>query len=179
MHIIAGELKSRIIKTHKSQKVRPTTGRVRQTLFDLLSTRFCFEGARCLDLFAGSGILGFEAISRGAERVTFIDSSALTVKTILSSASSLSVSERVAVLKMNALSFLIQTTDVYDLIFCDPPYAFKEDQLIIDRILDRKLLSENGYFILEHPKSKSFENHQNCEFTKQFGTTSLSFFSCS
>jgi len=176
MHIIAGALKSRVIKTHKSHKVRPTTGRVRQTLFDLLSTRLYFEGARVLDLFAGSGILGFEALSRGAEFTLFIDKSPIAIKSIQASAADFDVSERIEARKMNALSFLANTTETFNLIFCDPPYAFEHDKDIIDGIFQRHILKQEGYFVYEHPKNKSYESHPCFAFEKNFGITSLSFF---
>ena len=176
MQIIAGSFKSRIVKTHKSHKVRPTTGRVRQTLFDLLSTRLYFEGAQVLDMFAGSGILGFEALSRGAEFAVFIDKSPIAIKTIRASAEDLRISERVEAKKMNAIDFLANTTDSFDVIFCDPPYAFEHDQRIIDTVFERNFLNSGGYFVYEHPKNKSYETLPNFAFDKHFGTTSLSFF---
>ncbi|ACF13664.1 methyltransferase [Chloroherpeton thalassium ATCC 35110] len=176
MRIIAGKYKSRVIQTVSSHTVRPTTGRVRQTIFDLLAHRFDFEAAHVLDLFAGSGILGFEALSRGAEHATFVEQDAKTLKTLTASAAALSVEHQTNLLRTDAFRFLQKTTDSFDLIFCDPPYRLEKLEQLAKLVFEKRLLKEHGFFILEHHSSLSFAQEPYFDFEKTFGTTHVSFF---
>jgi len=177
MRIIAGKYKSRVIQTVSSHTVRPTTGRVRQTIFDLLAHRFDFDDAQALDLFAGSGILGFEALSRGAQQVCFIEQDFKTVRTIKASIDGLAVQKQTSVVRLDALRFLQKANDSFDLILCDPPYRYEKISQIPNLIFEKRILKENGFFILEHHTSLSFTQVPFFDFEKTFGTTRVSFFS--
>ncbi|MCS7012685.1 MAG: 16S rRNA (guanine(966)-N(2))-methyltransferase RsmD [Chloroherpetonaceae bacterium] len=177
MRIIAGKLKRRTVRTISSQDVRPTTDRVRQTLFDTLAARIDFENLYVLDLFAGSGILGIEALSRGAAFCTFVEHLPEAARAIQQSLAAFSLSAQAKVWRIDAMHFLDKTTEQYDLIFADPPYKFSAHHRLLEKIFSRNLLREGGYLVLEHHRSQQFAMHREFELQKTFGTTVLSFFS--
>ena len=120
MRIIAGKWRGRVIEAPPGQATRPTADRVRETLFSMLASRLgSFEDLRVADLFAGSGALGFEAISRGAASATFVESDAKAAAIIRRNGEKLSAS--VQVLGSSALA--LPRSQPFDLVFADPPYA--------------------------------------------------------
>lgn len=120
IRIGGGEWRSRLIKvTDHIEGLRPTPDRVRMTLFNWLGQDL--TGLRCLDLFAGTGILGFEAASRGAQWVTLVEQNPRVFATLRESANSLG-NERLELLRADALKFAAGATKPYDLVFLDPPY---------------------------------------------------------
>jgi 16S rRNA (guanine966-N2)-methyltransferase len=131
LRIIGGEYRSRIVAFDPGTPVRPTPDRVRQTLFDWLAP--VIEGARCLDLFAGSGALGLEALSRGASHVTFVESGAKQAAAIRAALATLGATARAEVRNEDALAFVaampaLSTVEggrshaLYDVAFLDPPF---------------------------------------------------------
>ena len=121
LRIIGGEFRSRIVDFDPGAGVRPTPDRVRQTLFDWLAPRMA--GARCLDLFAGSGALGLEALSRGAAHVTFVETAAAQAGAIRRALDRLGCAARAEVAQADALGFLRTTGQaVYDVAFLAPPF---------------------------------------------------------
>ena len=124
MRIIAGEWRGRRIDAPEGATTRPTADRVRETLFSMLASRIgSFEGLRVADLFAGSGALGFEALSRGAGLACFVESDARASAAIRANGRALSADERMQVIPGSALS--LPKSDPFDLIFADPPYGQK------------------------------------------------------
>ena len=122
MRIIAGAWRGRTIDAAPGPATRPTADRVRETLFSMLVSRLgAFDDLRVADLFAGSGTLGFEALSRGAAEVTFVETDPKSVAIIRSNAEKLGAGERVRVRPASALA--LPPADPFDLIFADPPYA--------------------------------------------------------
>jgi 16S rRNA (guanine966-N2)-methyltransferase len=121
LRIIGGQWRSRLIEFDAAEGVRPTPDRVRQTLFDWLAP--LIEGASTLDLFAGSGALGFEALSRGAARASFVEQGARQAAAIRAAAAKLAAGARAEVVQSEALAWLRGTAQRYDLVFLDPPYA--------------------------------------------------------
>lgn len=172
MRIISGHLKSRTINVPKSVKnLRPTTDRARETLFNLLASRFDLSGRLILDLFCGSGSLGLECLSRGSARCTFVD---LYPETVRSNISNLSLGECAKVVKGDAVRFLKSAdTDEFDLIFADPPYEYKGYDGLLDAAAALKAV-----IILEHSdKFSPQEKHSKCLFLrKEVGLAIFSFF---
>ena len=119
LRIIGGEWRSRIITFPDEQGLRPTTDRVRETLFNWLGQTL--EGKTCLDLFGGSGALGFEAHSRGARGVTMIERHPKVFTALRENAAKLQAT-RMTLVQDDALAWLTRTRDVYDVIFLDPPF---------------------------------------------------------
>ncbi len=176
MRIIAGKFRSRRLKTIDSTIVRPTTDRARQTIFDVLSARMNFENARALDCFAGSGLLGFEALSRGAEAVTFVEQNAQAARHILESIRLLKVESQAELRVTDVMRFIAETTERYHLIFADPPYDFRLYDKFLRKIFERNLILPEGYLVLEHHAREKFETSEHFRFHKNFGATVVSFF---
>ena len=180
MRIISGELGGRWIKGGgKRSSLRPTSNRVKETLFDILGERV--SGAKVLDLFAGTGNLGLEALSRGARESTFIDSSPSSVKIIRENIDHLGISTRSRVLQGDAsilLRRLHRWDERFDLIFADPPYPIGITQKILNQIAYS--LPPGGIFILQHHKKVLPEADSECGIRKirerQFGETVLTFY---
>lgn len=120
VRIIAGQWRSRLVKFPPAAQLRPTPDRVRETLFNWLGQRL--DGLACVDLFAGSGALGFEALSRGAARVVMVESDRDVAAALRESARSLGA-EGAEVLQRDALKYLEQPGESFDVAFVDPPYA--------------------------------------------------------
>lgn len=176
MRIIAGKYKRRLIGTVDSLEVRPTTDRVRETVFNLLTHRFEFDGAVVLDLFAGSGSLGFEALSRGAKRVTFVEQQAAVAAMLQVSIEKLGVQSETLLVRQDAVRFIQAATQPFDLIFIDPPYKSGVHLGVVNALFERRLLSERGYLVLEHHESETYDAHPHFSFSKNFGLTTMSFF---
>lgn len=176
MRIIAGKFRSRRLKTIDSPIVRPTTDRVRQTIFDVLTVRIDFENTNVLDCFAGSGLLGFEAISRGASQVVFVEQHPKVAAYISNSIRLLQLETQAKLHLTDAMRFVNETVEPYHLIFADPPYTFKHYDKFLQDVFERRLLLPNGYLVLEHSNRHSFVSHERFAFQKNFGTTVVSFF---
>lgn len=177
MRVVGGEFRSRKLKEVKSDKTRPTTDRNKEALFNIIGQ--FFDGEVFLDLFAGSGALGIEAISRGAGHVDFLDSQSLACKTIQENLSSLKVSKGYKIHKQDAFSFLNKTNIKYDFIICDPPYALGKYQEILNIIVTRQLLNNGGIIVFEADKQTILPENENNVYKykeKLFGNTKFGFY---
>lgn len=142
MRIIAGEFKGRTLKSTTGPGFRPAMGKVREALFSILEARgLVFEGCRALDLFAGGGSLGFEALSRGAERVVFVEKAAYAVKVLEANAALLGLApERAGIIQGDVLKALAGPPErPFDLVFIDPPYELR----VFDKVL--QALMKHGW----------------------------------
>jgi len=180
MRVIAGAFKGRNLKSPPSMQVRPTSDRLRETLFNVIAAHV--PDARFLDLCAGSGAVGIEALSRGAAHATFVDRSRRSCQLIESNLELCRVPEdQRDIYCSEASEFLRQWDgDKWDLIFFDPPY--KEDYLKTLQILGSgKLLNENGLVIAEHHHKtelpESIGSLTRTRILKQ-GDSALSFYVC-
>lgn len=117
MRVVAGSFKGRRLMAPRGTRTRPTADRVREALFSMLGD---VAGTRVLDLYAGSGALGIEALSRGAESATFVDRDQRAAVAIERNLASVGVDA--AVVRQDVLRFLTRAEGAYDLVFCDPPY---------------------------------------------------------
>ena len=120
MRIIGGAWRRRVLKFPDSEGLRPTPDRVRATLFNWLGQEL--NGLHCLDLFAGSGALGFEAASRGAARVVMIEETPRVIAALRENAEMLENPPQIEIIRRDALQYLASTKAKFDLIFLDPPY---------------------------------------------------------
>jgi 16S rRNA (guanine966-N2)-methyltransferase len=180
MRIISGTYGGRILGS-VPDGVRPATDRVRGMIFNVLQNRLQLEGINVLDIFAGSGSLGFEAISRGAERCTFVDDQPGVVDIIRQNAASLGCADVCTVARADAFLFLRQACGLHHLIFADPPYAATETPSIPAIIAGRKILAEDGYLIIEHSTRTAFpaSPRYRTVLVKEAGATRVSFFQVS
>jgi 16S rRNA (guanine966-N2)-methyltransferase len=119
MRVVAGEFKGRRLAAPRGTRTRPTADRVREALFSMLGD---VSDARVLDLYAGSGALGIEALSRGAESATFVERDARAAAVIERNLAALGLDQ--PVVRQDALRFVARAEGTYDLVFCDPPYDF-------------------------------------------------------
>lgn len=184
MRIIAGKYRGRNLKSPPSLEVRPTSDRLRETLFNVLAPRI--DGARFLDLCAGSGAVGIEALSRGANDVTFVDKSRKMCELVEANLDLCRVpEEQTEVVLAEAASYLArrskQKVAPLDIVFFDPPYA--TDYLQVLALLggnSGKLLAEDGLLVVEHHHknrlSDELEGIIRSRILKQ-GDSALSFFS--
>ncbi|MDA8282027.1 MAG: RsmD family RNA methyltransferase [Actinomycetota bacterium] len=126
MRVIGGTARGRPLRAPRTAAVRPTSDRVREAIFDVLGSLGAVEGAAVCDLFAGSGALGIEALSRGAASVTFVESAPAAVAALQANLTSTGFAGRaeVRVVRRDARTFLATIPTAYDLVLADPPYAF-------------------------------------------------------
>lgn len=156
MRIIGGKFRSRVLSEFPGEDVRPTSDRAKESLFNILSLKL--YGARVLDLFAGSGSLGLESLSRGAKEVVFNDFSKESLAIVKKNLAALKIpvnGEKAKVMQSDYLSCLSMMRGKFDLIFLDPPYRFDYGQKALEAIAQKGLLSENGIAIYE--RDRAFE----------------------
>lgn len=148
MRIIAGEWRGRPIEAPPGRGTRPTADRVRETLFSMLASRIgSFEELRVADLFAGSGALGLEALSRGAASATFVESDASARAAIRRNAGKLDAGTRVLIIAGSALQ--LPRSDPFDLIFADPPYSEGSGSAVVRSVLSAGWLAGGGWLSVE------------------------------
>lgn len=150
MRIIAGNFKGRTIKSVPGKETRPTSDKIKEAIFHKLGP--FFNGGNCLDLFAGSGSLGIEAISRGMEQVTFVEKSNQAYRVIQQNVKSLSIDEQADMLRMDAfraLPLLKKQGKKYDLILIDPPYEKVSYPKVLETIQQEDLLTDNSQVYVE------------------------------
>ena len=156
-------------------KARPTTDFAREGLFNVLANTWEFEDLAVLDLFAGTGSIGFEFASRGAGRVDMVEKESKNSNLLHKSIASLSA-EKVRVIHSDVLKYIRYCSFQYDIIFADPPYDLDILPEIPDRLFQADILEEEGWFILEHGSSQTFSSHTNYQKTKKYGSVHFSFF---
>ena len=153
MRIIAGQYKGRRLRTLSGQQLRPTSDRLRETLFNILQSRI--EDASFLDVFAGSGAIGIEALSRGAKRAVFIESARRAVPMLEENIEHCEIGDSARVIPRDAiaaLKFLASGGDRFDIIYIDPPYESDLYEPVLRLIAERKILADDGIVITERRK---------------------------
>lgn len=156
MRIVGGSARGRVIESVPGDSTRPTGDRVRQSLFDLLGQR-C-DGLVVLDLYAGTGALSLEALSRGAGRAVLVESGKQAAQAITENLSKLGFQERARLVRdevMRALGRLAAQGEKFDLIFSDPPYALLAAQGTLEAVVRLGLLNPGGRLVLEHGKKEA------------------------
>jgi 16S rRNA (guanine966-N2)-methyltransferase len=162
MRIIAGEFRGRTIKFPKSKLVRPTTDKNKEAIFNMLNNYINFDSIKACDIYAGSGSLGLEALSRGAEEVHFVEKNFHVQKMLRENIRSLNSEDYCRVLNMTALKFSSLTEhDTYDLILLDPSF-FKDDiHQVVENIFQNGFLNKDGIMLIERSiqtKEKDIKN---------------------
>ena len=144
----------------------------------MLQNRLNLNNASVLDLFAGSGSLGFEALSRGASMVVFVDATARVLDVLERNAISLGCLDTCEIIQADANEYISKARDQFDLIFADPPYAYDITTNIPIKVFGRKLLKKEGFLIIEHDKKTSFAVSSLYQSTerREFGNTHVTFF---
>ncbi len=180
MRVIGGNAKGRRLKVPKGRTLRPTAARVKEALFNILPHDL--SGLSALDLFAGTGNVSVEALSRGARAATLVEVSAQTGRVIRDNLNSLGVADRCRVLGMpvdRALRTLERQHEAFDLIFIDPPYGQKLVERTLTIIAQSSLLRELGVIVAEHSVRDPVGDRYGdlaLRDRRRYGDTMLSFF---
>jgi 16S rRNA (guanine966-N2)-methyltransferase len=178
MRIISGNFKSRkIFSDSRTSKIRPTSDRARETLFNILTNKIELNDTQVLDLFSGTGSFGFETISRGADFCTFVDLTSLSRSLISKTADSFNCSDNIEFIKSDSLIYLSKVHSEFDIIFADPPYNYK----YYNKLIDLVLIQTFKIFIIEHDEhfndnDKLIVNSIIKSETKIVGNTYFTFF---
>ena len=153
MRVITGSARGMTLRTLEGDNVRPTTDKVKEAIFSAI--QFDIEGRRILDLFAGSGQLGIEALSRGAESATFVDADKNAVKIVKENLAKTKLDSRASVAQTDSIAFLTMTDKIFDIAFVDPPYGIGLLQKALSKI--SKNIADGGMVICEHPFKEELE----------------------
>ena len=162
MRVISGNARGRKLVSLEGNNTRPTLDRVKEALFNII--QFDIADKTVLDLFAGSGAIGIEAISRGAKFATFCDNSREAIEIIKTNVKNTRCSDKALILEQDftrALKYLAKNDKKFDIIYLDPPYKTKLANTAIDIILELNLLSKDGIIILETDDTNKEEEIRN------------------
>ena len=151
MRVITGTARGRKLKEPENYDVRPTTDRVKESMFNII--QFDIEGRRVLDLLAGTGQLGIEALSRGAAHAVFTDDSPVSVKTVIENVKTTGFEKVSSVIQCDAIAY-IGRGEKFDIIFLDPPYDTKLLNIALEKIFEFDILKENGIIVCESRAEK-------------------------
>lgn len=175
MRIVGGLYKGRIFKPAKNFKARPTTDIAKEGLFNILENRYDFSNKSVLDIFSGSGSIGYEFVSRGCKEAVLVEKDFIHHRFIVEVSKTLGLNN-VKAFKSDAFAFLSRYQGHFDIIFADPPFDLKNFADVPDAVLDTQMLSENGLFIIEHPKEYDFSKHRFFKENRKYGKVNFSFF---
>jgi 16S rRNA (guanine966-N2)-methyltransferase len=169
VRIVAGEWRGRRLKVPAGAQVRPTADRVREAWMSIVGPEL--PGARVVDLFAGSGALGLEALSRGAEHVVFVESHQKSLATLRANAEVLGALDRCTIVRGDALRYAARLRGIeFDVAFADPPYAGGMARQLVDRWLEEPFSTVLG---VEHAASEKMPDEGD---TRRYGDTAVTFF---
>ena len=175
MRIISGKYKGKRITVPKQFRSRPTTDFSKGNLFNIISNYFDFKNISVLDLFAGTGSISFEFVSRGCREIDLVEADYKTYLFINKVIGSLNL-ERINPIKSDVFKFVKYCRKTYDIIFADPPYELQQIDILPSLIFENNLLKEKGWFILEHSKKHDFSTHSNYFDSRVYGSVNFSFF---
>lgn len=176
MRIITGKYGGRKINPpSKMPYTRPTTDVAKEGLFNIIENNISIAGIKTLDIFGGTGSISYELASRGAADLTIVEKDPKMFEFIKSKISEFKI-ENCKVVKSDVFKFLESCTQNFDFIFAGPPYALKNIDDLPRIIRQKKLLSEGGWFILEHTPANNYENETMFKKMRNYGTTVFSIF---
>lgn len=176
MRIISGHHRGKRIIAPKKLPVRPTTDRVKESLFNILNNHFDLERVRVLDLYAGTGNISYEFASRGAPSIVCVDIHGACVQFIAKTAERLGAP--IQTIRQAVLPFLKRNTETFDIIYADPPYDIDPGELktMIALVLEGSILKPGGWFILEHSKHLQLKDVAGMREQRRYGSSVLSIF---
>ena len=175
MRIIGGRYGGRRISPPAGLKARPTTDFAREGLFNVLNNRIDFESVTILDLFSGTGSIGFEFASRGAIEVHLIEQDHRHINGIKSIIREMGFTN-IKTVHIDVKGYLKICTYRYDVVFADPPYDISWLKGIPDLVFQSGVMKEDGIFILEHPRRMRFDDHKSFYEHRSYGGVNFSFF---
>jgi 16S rRNA (guanine966-N2)-methyltransferase len=175
MRIISGTLGGRVLHPPKGLPVRPTTDFAKTALFNILASRLDLEESGVLDLCCGTGSISFECASRGAKKITAVDSHFNCTKFVNDTAKAMGMANLQA-FKADIFKFIEKETHIYDLIFVDPPYEALWISQISDAVFQYKILSLNGILIVEHGSKTDLSVNKGFVEKRKYGNVNFSIF---
>ncbi len=175
MRIISGKYKGRRIIPPTKITARPTTDFAKESLFNLIENRISIDGIDVLDLFAGTGSIGIECISRGADSVVSVEKAHVQQNFIISTCKSLGI-DNLMLVRDDVFRYIKSYQRQFDLIFADPPYQLDTIPTLPDLIFEKELLKSGGWFIMEHSAKDDFSNHPHFVSHRRYGSVNFSFF---
>jgi 16S rRNA (guanine(966)-N(2))-methyltransferase RsmD len=175
IRIISGTHRSRVIHAPKNLPVRPTTDFAKESLFNILNNHFEFDEIKVLDLFAGTGNITYEFLSRECPDIISVDDNYTCTAFIKKTLEDLKL-PKARVIKTDAFSFLRNNLETYDVIFADPPYDLDKISQIAPLVFEKKLLRENGWLIVEHGPSTDLSMQEHFREKRKYGNVNFSIF---
>ncbi len=175
MRIIKGSLQRRLIHAPANLPVRPTTDLAKESLFNILENRLDLRDSKALDLFAGTGNISYELFSRGCAQVTAVDNNYRCVAFIRETASKFNMNKLV-VIKSDVFRFIPSVSQIYNLIFADPPYDFERYDELGKILINKDILSPEGWLVIEHPKQIDYSKIDGFVEKRRYGKVHFSFF---
>jgi len=175
MRIISGQFKGRRLQVPTNITARPTTDFAKEGLFNLLNNRIDFEGIDVLDLFAGTGSISIEFVSRDCKSVISIEQNERHSAFIRKVCNELKITN-LSLIKTDVFKFIDTCHAQFDMIFADPPYELVQLAQIPDLIFAKMLLKEDGLFVLEHSSKNNFDQHPHFVDHRNYGNVNFSFF---
>ena len=181
MRVVAGKYKGRHFEVPRTFKARPTTDFAKENLFNVLRSYIDFEddAPQALDLFAGTGSITLELLSRGCAHVTAVELDPLHIRFIHQFLTTLHAEADATVIRADVLRYLHKCPATYDFIFADPPYALPELSDLPNLIFSEEhssLLTPGGLFVLEHGKAQDFSSHPHFVDHRAYGSVNFSLF---
>lgn len=175
MRIISGSLKGRRLNPPANLPVRPTTDMAREGLFNILNNYIDYEDCTVMDLFSGTGAVAVEFVSRGVKEVTAVDINNACTEYIKMEAARLNL-KNLRVVRADVFDLLKRANRKFDIVFADPPYSLEGLASLPDLIFEHQVLTDDGIFILEHPREHSFEDHPHFWQHRNYGKVNFTFF---
>ncbi|MBO4525444.1 MAG: 16S rRNA (guanine(966)-N(2))-methyltransferase RsmD [Bacteroidales bacterium] len=175
MRVVSGIYRHRRFDVPRSFKARPTTDFAKENLFNVLTNRMDFEGATALDLFAGTGSISIEMLSRGCDRVVSVEKDRehyAFIKKVMETVRT----DKCLVVNGDVFKYLERCIEKFDLIFADPPYQLPELGRIPEIVLESDILKPDGIFVLEHGEKHDFKDNPRFREIRVYGSVHFSFF---
>ncbi len=176
MRIISGKFKGRQIKAPASLPVRPTTDYAKSGLFNILASRYNIKILEVADLFAGTGSITYELLSRGCEKIVAVDHHPSCIKFIRNTLDLLEANRNITAVQADALQWLKNTPLNFDLIFADAPFDQTPAEQLVEIVFQRNLLKKNGVLIIEHASSLALNGLPYFRECRKYSQVSFSFF---
>jgi len=175
MRIVSGKYRGRTIDPPRNLRARPTTDFAKENLFNVLGNVADFEECDVLDLFAGTGSIGYEFASRGARSVTSVEINPVHYNFIRQTAARLGL-EHFYPVKANVFLYLKSCSKQFDIVFSDAPYDLEGSEQVVDMVLNGELLRPGGLLVFEHSKKMDFSAHAEFWQLRSYGSVRFSFF---
>lgn len=175
MRIVSGKYRGRRLSVPANLKARPTTDFAKENLFNILSNEIEWEGLSALDLFAGTGSISLELVSRGCSKVISVEKLPMHCSYIEKNKELLKA-EELKIYKTDVFKYIESCTDSFDFIFADPPYDLPNLEQVPRLVLEKKLLKEGGIFVMEHSKANDFSSLPLFREKRVYGSVNFSIF---